>query len=317
MQSFFMNKIIIFYKYITIENPQQICSWQRTVCEQLNLKGRILIATEGINATVGGAPHQVDQYVALVKEHPLFSDVDFKESYTHSGEPFPKLKVKVRPEIVRLGIDPELYKASEGGTHLSPRETHKLLSSKPDNLVILDARNEFEARVGKFTDAIVPDIENFRDLPEYIVKNEHLFKDKQVLMYCTAGVRCERASAYLKAHTKAQEVYQLEGGVHKYVEEFPDGHFRGKNYVFDGRVTVRITDDILSNCINCTIACDDYINCVNVQCNKHCILCLACRDIMKDCCSNRCLELVANAHVQSRTIPAKTSEPCKVNQEST
>ncbi|MEX0939911.1 MAG: rhodanese-related sulfurtransferase [Candidatus Babeliales bacterium] len=302
-----MNKILLFYKYIDITYPGKIREWQRTLCESLNLKGRILIAHEGINGTIGGSPTDIEKYIIEMEKSELFHDVDFKESYAQ-GESFPKLKVKVRAEIVRLGVDPEKIHAKNGGKHLTPEEVHALIEKKPDNLVILDARNTFEAKVGKFNEAIVPDIEYFRDLPKFLDEHEELFKDKQVLMYCTGGIRCERASAYLKTKNVAKDVYQLEGGIHRYIEKYPDGFFRGKNYVFDGRVSVRVNDDVLSTCEQCNKSCDEYTNCVNAECNKHCILCVTCIKALENTCSTACLKKVQAQEVIMRTIPAKTSE---------
>jgi predicted sulfurtransferase len=304
---FMKNKIILFYKYIDIKYPGEIRTWLHELCESLNLKGRILIACEGINGTVGGAPENIHKYVEAMNEHPLFGDIDFKESLAE-GEIFPKLKVKVRPEAVTLGIDSRELTPKDGGKHLTPDETHKLLEEKPEDLVILDARNEFEARIGKFTNAIVPEIRYFRELPKYIDDNKELFKDKQVLMYCTGGIRCERATTYLKSKNIAKEVYQIEGGIHRYIEKYPDGHFRGKNYVFDGRIAVRANDDILSNCELCQITCDDYTNCVNVLCNKQFIVCADCTTKYQNSCSTKCQKLVQEKKVDVRTIPAKTAE---------
>ncbi len=301
-----MNKIILFYKYIEITDPWALRAQQRELCQQLGLKGRIWIAEEGINGTLSGPIEAADQYVAAMQQDERFADVDFKESF-FEGETFPKLKVKVRPEVVRLGIDPRELTPENGGKHLTPQETHELITQKPDDLVIFDARNAFEAEIGKFTDAIVPDIEYFREFPEYIEKNLDKFKNKQVLMYCTGGIRCERASTLLKSKKVAKEVYQVEGGIHRYVEHYPDGHFRGKNYVFDGRVSVRVNDDILSTCELCEVSCDDYTNCVNAYCNKQFIVCDPCIDKMNNTCSKKCQELVNNQDVVIRVLPAKIS----------
>ncbi|MGE0206629.1 MAG: rhodanese-related sulfurtransferase [Candidatus Babeliales bacterium] len=304
-----MNKIILFYKYIEIKNPEALRDWQRELCEKLGLKGRILIAHEGINGTVGGALEAADQYVAIMKAHELFADVDYKESMANA-DCFPKLKVKVRPEVVRLGIDPRELTPEHGGKHLTPEQTHELIAQKPEDLVILDARNAFEAKIGKFENAIVPDIETFREFPEYVEKNLDLFKDKQVLMYCTGGIRCERASALLKLKNVAKEVYQIEGGIHRYVEKFPDGFFRGKNYVFDGRIAMKVNNDVLSHCELCNEPCDEYTNCINAFCNKQFTACAPCLEKSGNTCSTDCQERVAQQEVVVRTLPAKTS--CEV-----
>ena len=166
--------------------------------------------------------------------------------------------------------------------------------------MILDARNNYEWVIGKFENAITPPIENFRDLPEYLEQNLDQFKDKQVLMYCTGGIRCERASAYLNEKNVAKKVYQLQGGIHRYVEQYPDGFFRGKNYVFDGRISVKINDDILASCTICNVACDDYHNCLNALCNEHFIACIACVEKLANTCSEKCQILLAENKVQER-----------------
>lgn len=301
------NKIILYYKYVDITYPGQIRTWQRELCEQLNLKGRIIIAHEGINGTVAGSPENIDQYVQAMQEHPLFGDIDFKENFA-TDEIFPKLKVKVREEAVTFGLDPKKVTPQNGGIHLTPEETHQLLKEKSEDLVVFDARNAFEAKIGKFTDAIVPDIHHFRELPDFIDNNKELFKDKQVLMYCTGGIRCERATTYLKSKNVAKKVYQIEGGIHRYIEKYPDGFFRGKNYVFDGRIAVRVNDDILSTCELCEKPYDEYTNCVNVLCNKQFVACTECVKSYENSCSTNCLVLIHKKKVAIRTAPAKTAE---------
>lgn len=171
-----MGTIILFYKYVEIQYPGQIQKWQRQLCEQLGLKGRVLIAHEGINATLGGEQPAVEQYVAAMQAHPLFTDVDFK--YSPGGaEDFPRLRIVVRPEIVNSGIPKDITVAT-GGTHVTPTQAHELIEKK--EVVLLDARNLYEASVGTFKDAIVPPINNFRDLPAYIDANLEQFADKKV-----------------------------------------------------------------------------------------------------------------------------------------
>jgi predicted sulfurtransferase len=301
-----IKKVVLFYKYIHIERPHAFRDWQRELCTQLNLKGRILIAFEGMNGTASGDEAMIDAYIETMKQHPLCADIDFKTSYA-SDECFPKLKVKVRNYIVNFGAAAHTVSVNNAGVHLKPHEFHARLSANEQGTIVLDARNAFEARIGKFANAVVPPIDYFRDLPAYIDANSELFKDKTVLMYCTGGIRCEIASAYLKSKNVAKEVYQLEGGIHRYVEAFPEGHFRGKNYVFDGRIAMGINDDVLSTCISCDVSCDDYTNCVNVTCNKHCLLCTTCTTALQGTCSIACRTIIQEHHTQLRIIPAKTA----------
>lgn len=295
-----MNTILLFYKYVSIEYPKQIQKWLAQLCADFGFKGRILLGTEGINATIGGSIEHIERFKKIVNAHPLFGGIDFKES-EGCAEDFPRMQIKIRKEIVTLGIDPQDLTVKDGGKHLTPAQTHALIAEKPENLVILDARNAAEWKIGAFEGAIKPNIDHFREFPDYINTHADQFEGKQVLMYCTGGIRCERASAYVKKHTKAADVYQIEGGIHRYAEQFPDGYFRGKNYVFDGRVGVRVNNDILAQCELCQKPCDDYANCRNAECNKHYICCDGCLDTYNYTCSTTCKELVAASAVRVRT----------------
>ena len=294
-----MGKLTLFYKYVRIQYPKQILKWQTKLCQELDLKGRIILAHEGINATLAGQDVAIDTFITHMNEHPLFGNIDFKNSEGDANY-FPRLRIVIKDEIVHLGIDPEKLTPAQGGRHLTPQETHELIKSSPKDLIILDARNNYESRIGTFTNAVVPDIKNFREFPAYIENNLEQFKDKKVLMFCTGGVRCERATAVLNVKGVAQEVYQIEGGIQRYTDQFPDGYFRGKNYVFDGRIGVRITDDILSTCDLCPNPCDDYNNCLNASCNKHHISCQPCRQTYNGTCSKQCMELLEQGKVAKR-----------------
>jgi predicted sulfurtransferase len=294
-----MGKILLYYKYIQIECPKRTYKWQKNLCTNLNLTGRILIGHEGINGTVGGTDAEIEYYKNAMRKDPLFADVDFKES-EGGAHCFPRMRIAIRDEIVSLGIPADKLTPKNGGMHLKPHEVHELIARKPDDLVIFDARNNFEWKVGTFVDAVKPDIGNFRELPQFIDDNLETFKDKQVLMYCTGGVRCERASAYLQEKNVASKIYQVEGGIHTYAQEYPDGYFRGKNYVFDGRVTVKINDDVLSTCELCAASCDTYVNCLNALCNKHFIACEPCVTLKKNCCSDACMQLLEEKKVTAR-----------------
>ncbi len=309
-----MGKILLYYKYVRIEDPESIMHWQKELCARLGMRGRILIAKEGINGTVGGTDEAAAEYIKKMKAHHLFADVVFKWS-EGCAEDFPRAKIVVRETIVNLGIDPEELTVADGGVHLTPEQVHELLQNKPDDLIILDTRNRCETAIGKFTDAIIPDIDTFRDFPKYVDEHAHEYKDKQVLMYCTGGVRCERATAYLKKKGIAKEVYQIEGGIHCYAQKFPNGFFRGKNYVFDDRIALKINDDILATCASCTTPCDRYLNCRNALCNAHFICCDTCNESLQECCSTTCRDLILSngaperprrcAHEHGKAQPVK------------
>jgi len=294
-------RILLYYKYISLPNVAEIVTWQKTLCKDLGLTGRVLLATEGINGTLCGSIQATNQYIEAMNNHALFGNIDFKDSLVSDHyDYFPKLRVIVKKEICKLGIAPEELTTDQGGQHLTPEQTHTLMQDKPDDLIILDTRNSYETRIGTFKDAIIPDIQYFRQFPEYIDQHEDLFKDKEVLMFCTGGVRCERATAYLNTKNIAKKVYQIEGGIHRYAEKYPDGFFRGKNYVFDNRIAVKVNDDVLANCDLCNVSCDDMTNCRNSFCNKQFISCPGCLVTLDNCCSQNCFDLIEAGKVPRR-----------------
>ena len=296
-----MGKVLLFYKYISIEYPKRFVKWQKQLCHTLNLTGRILISEEGINGTVGGTHLNIERYKAVMKEQELFSDIQFKES-PGNAECFSGLYVSHRDAIINLGLNTKNIQAKDRGVHLEPDAAHALMSTGSQNVVILDARNHYEWKIGRFINAITPPINNFRELPTFIEQNLEIFKDKQVIMFCTGGIRCENASAYLKSKKIAQEVYQIKGGIHTYVEKYPNGLFRGKNYVFDNRVALKVTDDILATCSLCNCPNDDYTNCLNARCNRHFISCPACIELFNNSCSLACKELILHNQVKKRNV---------------
>jgi len=301
-----MEQILLFYKYVDIEWPEAIAKWQRKLCTELGLKGRILLATEGINGTIAGTIEATEKYIESLSAHPYFGEIDFKTS-AGDRSAFPKMRVLVKKEIVHLGIDPEKLKAANGGIHLSPTEAHELMTQAPKDLVIIDIRNNYETRIGTFRNAITPDVTTTREFPAYIDKNIDLFKDKQVLMTCTGGVRCERVTAYLKEKKVATEVYQINGGIHRYAEQYPDGHFRGINYVFDARGGQKVNDDILTTCDLCPTPSNQYNNCMNASCNNHYIACPACLEKYELTCSQTCMDLLKSGAVKPRPNVAYTT----------
>lgn len=306
-----MGKLLLYYKYVTIAQPNATMLEQKKFCQAHNLKGRIIIAPEGINGTIAGSKESVEAYKRFMDEHVLFANIDFKET-VGSAEYFPRLRIVVKKELINFQVPFEQRPHEKTGQHLKPHEVHDLLTNKPENLVVFDARNAYESAIGVITGAIKPEINNFRDLPGFIEKNVALFKDKQVLMYCTGGIRCEPASAYLNNLGIAQKVYQIEGGIVRYVEQYPDGYFRGKNYVFDGRVAVSVTNDILATCFTCPAVCDEYTNCINAQCNKQIIQCPSCLENLNTTCSDICKKLVADKAVVIRKVHKKVTIACSL-----
>lgn len=299
--------ILLYYKYVDIENPEAIKREQQLLCAKLNLKGRVILATEGINGTVGGTEEACAQYIEQMNAHPLFGDIDFKTSEGDDTD-FPRLSVKVKREIVRLGIDPKELSFKDAAPALSPEEWHAMLEKADEKTIIIDTRNAYELAVGTFPGALNPNTDCFADFPKFVDQHADYFQDKTILMDCTGGVRCERASAYM-VKKGFKNVYHLRGGIHRYIEKFPNGFFRGKNYVFDARISVRANGDIISSCALCPKLSDDYFNCTNASCNAHFISCADCIVQYNNCCSAECQTLLATGQVKARPLRFKRSNP--------
>lgn len=292
--------VILFYKYTPITNPEKVMLWQKELCKVFNLTGRVRIATEGINTTLEGNNQNIAAYIDELKKFPGFEDMEIKTS-VGTGFAFQKLSVKVVPEIVKLGlsVEADVDPNQITGVHLKPEEL-KEWYEKNEDFVVIDMRNDYEFRVGHFKNSINPNITNFREvadvLPDILEKNPGI-QDKKVLTVCTGGVRCEKASGYLK--TKGfKDVYQLDGGMHVYMEKFPEQKdFRGGLFTFDNRVVMDFTKqkniqrEIIGKCDMCDAATERFDNCNNDECHVHMIVCQECRDANKFIwCSDTCKE---------------------------
>ncbi|XP_033624156.1 thiosulfate sulfurtransferase/rhodanese-like domain-containing protein 2 [Asterias rubens] len=310
-------QILLYYRYVDIEKPEEIAEWQRVLCQRLHLAGKIRLATEGLNGTVGGSVEATNLYIKAVRNHPLFIEMtalDFKKSRGDSSH-FPKgLKVGVHQEIVPMGVDPNTLSYRQAGEHLTPEEFHRELDhelqsqsgGKEDTTLLLDCRNFYESKIGQFKGAVTPNIRKFSYWPEYVDKNLDLFQDKRVIMYCTGGIRCERGSAYLKSKGVCKEILQLKGGVHNYLDQYPDGHFRGKLFVFDDRYAISTNQDVVSNCFHCDQPWDEYQPCSSTHCHQYVLSCPACRASDLTSCCKLCGELNDRAEKQK----SKTKEEC-------
>jgi UPF0176 protein len=276
-----MQKILLYYKFVPIADPEAIRLWQRALCEKLNIKGRILISEHGINGTVGGELNDLKRYAREMKEHDSFSDIMFKWS-EGSRDHFPKLKVKVRPEIVTFGALDEIEVNEQGvvggGQKLKPDELHQLLKER-DDVVFFDGRNSFEAAVGKFKQAVVPAVRHSRDFPTELADSKYDdIRDKPVVTYCTGGIRCEVLSMLMKKRG-FQEVYQLDGGIVKYGEAYgDDGEWEGSLHVFDDRMGIKFSDKAkdIGLCVHCAGKTSNYENCANKECNALILVCAPC-----------------------------------------
>ncbi|MEA9999769.1 rhodanese-related sulfurtransferase [Cryobacterium sp. RTS3] len=282
-------KILLYYVFTPLADPEAVRLWQRGLCEALGLRGRILISKDGINGTVGGDLPAVKRYVRTTREYPAFRDIDFKWSEgTGLDEAglsldFPRLVVKVREEIVSFGAPGELTVTGAGvqggGTRLDPAALHELVAERGDDLVFFDGRNSFEAEIGRFRGAVVPDVATTRDFAAELDSGryDHL-KDRPVVTYCTGGIRCEVLSSLMKDRGFG-EVYQLDGGIVRYGEAYGNsGLWDGSLYVFDQRMSVDFAGDtaVLGRCACCAAATNQMMNCREPSCREQLVVCRDC-----------------------------------------
>src|SRR5688572_12628530 len=278
--------ILLYYCYSQIENPEQFREDHHRLCLDLNLRGRIIIAPEGLNGTVSGLKEDCEKYMAAVKADPRFAKTDFKVDHSDKHA-FAKLHVRHKPEIVHSSlrhIDPN----KRTGIHLEPEEFRKMKDQ--DDVVVLDVRSDYEFSVGRFKNAVTLPIENFRDFPEKVAELKEKYKDKKILTYCTGGIKCEKASAFL-LEQGFEDVYQLHGGIIKYGKEAGGEDFEGKCYVFDNRVAVdvnQVNPKVISRCYVCDTENDRMVNCANPVCNLHVAICENCGWELEGACSTEC-----------------------------
>lgn len=279
-----MQKILLYYKFAPVGDPEAVRLWQIALCEKLDLKGRIIIAPHGINGTVGGELKDLKAYAKATKGYAAFKDMAFKWSDGRRDD-FPRLSVKVRPEIVTFGVPGQVEVDDQGvvggGRRLKPEQLHKLLEERED-IVFFDGRNAYEAAVGRFKDAVIADVRHTRDFPAELKKPKYDgLKEKPVVTYCTGGIRCEVLSMLMKKEG-FQEVYQLDGGIVKYGEKYgDDGLWEGSLYVFDDRMGMKFSDGgvDIGRCGHCGALTSNYENCSDGSCND---LLLICEDCMPD-----------------------------------
>ena len=275
-------RIIIYYKYTPVNDPEAFVAWHKALSDQLGLTGRVLIAKEGINGTLEGTKEDIEEYKRVMHlqdgtpgTFADLSDLWFKES-PGTGHAFPRMRIKARSEIVTLGLGDEDIDPNEiTGTHLKPEELKQWFENG-EEFEIIDMRNDYEYKVGHFRGSRDPGLENFRDLSKALPSLEPL-KEKKVLTVCTYGVRCEKASGYLKKKG-FKNVYQLEGGIGTYMKAFPGEDFLGSLYVFDGRITERFTDNyqVVGKCDKCGSTTEHYENCALPECHRKMLICEEC-----------------------------------------
>lgn len=275
-------KILLYYKFTPLADPDAVRLWQHNLCESLELKGRIIISRHGINGTVGGDLHAIKTYIRRTREYPAFKDIDFKWS-EGTGDDFPRLRVRVRDEIVTFGVPDEIHVTDEGivggGVHLAPEQVNELVAQRGDDVVFFDGRNAYEARIGRFKNAVIPDVATTPDFVGELEsgKYDHL-KDKAIISYCTGGIRCEVLSVIMK-NRGFKEVYQIQGGIVRYAEKYRDkGLWEGSLYVFDSRLKQDFAPnvDVLGSCDHCGHPTDQFYNCTPSLCRTRILVCDEC-----------------------------------------
>ncbi len=284
----FKRVTVSFYRYVILEEPQQMRNKLYELWAEMNCFGRIYLANEGINAQMSVPEHHWKKFVSELHAMPEFKDVPFKIAVEDDGKSFIKLAIKVRPQIVADGLDITDYDITNVGNHLSAKEWNNKLE---DGATVVDMRNYYESEIGHFEGAVLPQAETFREeLPEVLeaLKGK---EDEEILLYCTGGIRCEKTSAYLKHHG-FNKVNQLLGGIidyHRQVKnEGIENKFKGKNFVFDERLGERISDEVISKCHQCGKPCDTHTNCKNERCNLLFIQCPECAEKNHGCCTPVC-----------------------------
>lgn len=300
--------VLLYYTYSPIENVVEYRDIHHQYCIDNNLLGRVIIAPEGLNGTISGLIEDCEKYMVWVKSDPRFVTVDFKVE-NHPAHAFTKLYVRIKKEIVHseLPVNP----LERTGKHLEPNEFKEIIKNDP-NVVLVDMRSNYEHSVGKFKGAITFDMENLRELPDHMNEIEHL-KDKKVITYCTGGIKCEKASAYLLSQGFT-DVYQLHGGIIKYGLEEGGENFDGKCYVFDNRLTTevnKINPEVISKCHVCGTISDRMVNCANPDCNEHVPICEKCGHELEGACSVACKENPRKRFYDGTGYYAKTTEGYK------
>ncbi|NQX90622.1 MAG: rhodanese-related sulfurtransferase [Flavobacteriales bacterium] len=284
---------ISFYQYAHIGNPQLFRDHLYTEWEPLGVMGRTYIAKEGINAQISVPKENFEALRDQLNAISFLNGIRLNIAREDDGKSFYKLKIKVRNKIVADGLDDDSFDVTNKGKHLSAAEFNELTDQ--EDTILIDMRNHYESEVGHFEGAVCPDVDTFREEIEVVTEMLDGKEDKNIVMYCTGGIRCEKASAWFK-HQGFENVHQLEGGIIEYARQVEDeglkNKFKGKNFVFDERRSERITDDVISVCHQCGTPCDEHTNCANKGCNLLFIQCPSCKTKMQNTCCDECQEVV-------------------------
>ena len=303
-----------FYKYARIENPQLFRDHLFLSWDPLEVLGRIYVAHEGINGQLSLPAPRFEEFKAHLDGIRFLEGVRLNIAIEQDLKSFLKLTIKVKEKIVADGLEDDTFDVTQKGTHVNALGFNHLLEDK--KTICVDMRNHYESEIGHFQNAVTPDVDTFRESLPIIEKDLSEFKeDKNLLMYCTGGIRCEKASAYFK-HKGFKNVYQLEGGIIEYARQVKnqdlENKFIGKNFVFDERRGERISDDIIAQCHQCGAACDTHVNCLNEACHLLFIQCESCSEKMNHCCSDACKEIIALPEAEQRALRKGTHNSNKI-----
>jgi len=297
-----------FYKYYHIRNPHLFRDHLFILLDQIGVLGRIYVSDEGVNAQISLPTHQMDNFKDALDSIDFLKGLRLNIAIEDDGKSFFKLKILVREKIVADGLNDETFDVTDKGTHVNA-EHFNMLTDDP-NTIVVDMRNHYESEVGKFINAITPDVETFREALPVVVDMLADQKDKNIVMYCTGGIRCEKASAYMR-HNGFNNVFQLEGGIIEYTRQATrkgiPNKFIGKNFVFDERLGERISNDVIAECHQCGKPCDTHVNCANDACHILFIQCDECAEKHHACCSTKCKDF-NNLPEEERKELRKTME---------
>ena len=297
-----------FYKYAKIGNVRLFRDHFYLLLSKADTFGRIYVAHEGVNGQVSVPTDKLELFRSLMDEITFLEGCRLNIAIDDDGKSFFKLIIKIRGKIVADGIEDESFSVADNAVHISAQEYNQL-TSKADTIVI-DMRNHYESEVGHFEGAICPDVETFRESLPIVEDILNQNKEKDVIMYCTGGIRCEKATAYFK-HRGFDNLYQLDGGIIEYArqtkEQGLENKYIGKNFVFDDRLGERISDDVIAKCHQCGTLCDDHTNCANDACHILFIQCKSCKEKYAGCCSSKCLDF-NQLPEEERAIRRKTEE---------
>lgn len=284
---------ISFYTYSYIGNPQIFRDHLFLHYEQLEVLGRIYVAREGVNAQISVPDDRLEEFKTFMNSISFLDGIRLNYAIEDNGKSFFKLKILVRDRIVADGLEEDIFEVSSMGKHVNAEEFNQLLEN--ENTVVIDMRNHYESEVGHFEGAFCPDVETFRESLPIIADEYNQYKDKNILMYCTGGIRCEKASAYMK-YKGFNNVFQLNGGIIEYTRQVSEKNipnkFRGKNFVFDERLGERINNEVIAHCHQCGTLCDTHKNCANDACHLLFIQCDACAEKYNSCCSSKCSDFI-------------------------